>query len=152
MRRVNSTDFKTHFDELVDLVDQVPIEVLRGGKPVGILLSPGEYAHFRPLDDGMATGEFRMRKVVLTQVLLSKLKKLPATPYQQVASAILGLLDESCPRNSQALEVTPNRWLDVGIYRLVYRADGESVHVLIIGKRNRDGKLQRLRRGVSEGR
>jgi len=51
MRHVNSTDFKTHFDELVDLVREEPIEVRRGGKPVGVFLSPDEFAHFQRLDD-----------------------------------------------------------------------------------------------------
>jgi prevent-host-death family protein len=51
MRKVNSTDFKTHFDEFVDLVRDGPIEVLQAGKPVGVFLSPEEYGHFRRLDD-----------------------------------------------------------------------------------------------------
>ena len=51
MRQVNSTDFKTHFGEYVDLVRDGPIEVLRGGKPVGVFLSPDEFAHLQRLDD-----------------------------------------------------------------------------------------------------
>lgn len=51
MRRVNATDFKTHLVEFIDLVREEPIEVLRGGKPVGVFLSPDEFAHLRRLDD-----------------------------------------------------------------------------------------------------
>lgn len=51
MRQVNSTDFKAHFDEFADLVRDEPIEVLRGGKPVGVFLSPDAFAHFQRLDD-----------------------------------------------------------------------------------------------------
>ena len=51
MRQVNSTDFKTHFGEFVDLVRDEPIEVMRGSKRVGIFLSPDEYEHFQRLDD-----------------------------------------------------------------------------------------------------
>ena len=51
MRRINSTDFKAHFDEFADLVQDGPIEVLRGGKPVGVFLSPDEFARFQRLDD-----------------------------------------------------------------------------------------------------
>jgi PHD/YefM family antitoxin component YafN of YafNO toxin-antitoxin module len=51
MRQVNSTDFKTHFGEFVDLVRDEPIEVLRGSKRVGIFISPQEYEHFQCLED-----------------------------------------------------------------------------------------------------
>jgi PHD/YefM family antitoxin component YafN of YafNO toxin-antitoxin module len=51
MRRVNSTDFKPHFNEFADLVRDGPIEVLRGGKPVGVFLSPDAFAHLQRLDD-----------------------------------------------------------------------------------------------------
>jgi PHD/YefM family antitoxin component YafN of YafNO toxin-antitoxin module len=56
MRQVNSTDFKAHFGEFVDLVRNEPIEVLRGSKPVGIFLSPDEYEHFQRLDDAYWAG------------------------------------------------------------------------------------------------
>lgn len=51
MRQVNSTDFKTRFGDFADLVRNEPIEVLRGAKPVGVFVSPEEYAHFQRLDD-----------------------------------------------------------------------------------------------------
>jgi prevent-host-death family protein len=51
MRQVNSTDFKTHFGEFVDLVRDEPIEVLRGNKPVGVFLSSVEYEHLQQLED-----------------------------------------------------------------------------------------------------
>jgi PHD/YefM family antitoxin component YafN of YafNO toxin-antitoxin module len=51
MRQINSTDFKTHFGDFVDLVRDEAIEVLRGSKPVGVFLSPDEYEHLQCLDD-----------------------------------------------------------------------------------------------------
>lgn len=51
MRQVNSTDFTTHFGEFIDLVREGSIKVLRGGKTVGVFLSPDEYEHFQRLDD-----------------------------------------------------------------------------------------------------
>lgn len=41
----------THFGEFVDLVRDGSIEVLRGGKPVGVFLSSDEYEHLQRLDD-----------------------------------------------------------------------------------------------------
>lgn len=51
MRRVNSTDFKTHFGEFIELAREGPIEVLYGGKPVCVFLSPDEFAHLQRLND-----------------------------------------------------------------------------------------------------
>ena len=51
MHQVNSTDFKTHFGDFVDRVCDEAIEVLRGGKPVGVFLSRDEYEHLQRLDD-----------------------------------------------------------------------------------------------------
>jgi prevent-host-death family protein len=51
MRQINSTDFKTHFGDFVDLVRDEAIEVLRGSKPVGVFLSREEYEHLQGLDD-----------------------------------------------------------------------------------------------------
>ena len=71
-----------------------------------------------------------MRKLVPAKAVLKKLDELPAKQYRQVVSAILDLLHEPCPHYSKALEGTPYRRLAIGEYRLVYRADEESVHVL----------------------
>src|ERR1700739_789628 len=64
IRQVNSTDFKTHFGEFVDLVRDEPIEVLRGSKPVGVFLSTDEYEHFQRLDDAYwgVQGESAVRR------------------------------------------------------------------------------------------
>ena len=51
MRQVNSTDFKGHFGEFIDLVRDEPIEVRRGNRPVGIFLSPQEYEYLAGLED-----------------------------------------------------------------------------------------------------
>jgi prevent-host-death family protein len=51
MRQINSTDFKTHFGDFVDLVRDEPIEVLRGSKPVGVFLSRDEYQHLQAIED-----------------------------------------------------------------------------------------------------
>ena len=51
MRQVNSTDFKGHFGEFIDLVRDEPIEVRRGNRSVGIFLSPEEYEHLLRLED-----------------------------------------------------------------------------------------------------
>jgi len=56
MRQVNSTDFKSHFGEFVDLARDEPIAVLRGNKRVGVFLSPHEYDHLQKLEEAYWVG------------------------------------------------------------------------------------------------
>jgi mRNA interferase RelE/StbE len=79
-----------------------------------------------------------MRKLVLNKAILKELEALPAKQYRQVVSAILDLLAEPCPHYSKSLKGTSYRRLAIGEYRVVYRADNESVHVVVAGKRNDD--------------
>jgi mRNA interferase RelE/StbE len=87
-----------------------------------------------------------MRKLELAKAVLKDLDELPAKQYRQVVGAILDLLHEPCPHYSKALEGTPHRRLAVGEYRVIYRADEEFVHVLVVGKRNDDEVYRQLQR------
>jgi mRNA interferase RelE/StbE len=87
-----------------------------------------------------------MRKLVLNKPVLKELEELPAKQYRQLVSAILDLLAEPCPHYSKALEGTPYRRLAIGEYRVVYRADGEFVHLVVAGKRNDDEVYRHLQR------
>jgi mRNA interferase RelE/StbE len=87
-----------------------------------------------------------MRKLVLAKGIVKDLDELQPKQYRQVVSAILDLLTEPCPHYSKALEGTGYRRLAIGEYRVIYRADEESVHVLVVGKRNDDEVYRRLER------
>lgn len=67
-------------------------------------------------------------------------QKLPPRQYKQVVSAVLALLTEPEPHDSKPLKGSAqgNRRVDVGEYRVVYRVEGETLKVLVIGKRNDD--------------
>ncbi len=45
MRHVNSSDFKTHLGEYLDLVAEEPVTVNRLGQPAAVLVSVAEYAY-----------------------------------------------------------------------------------------------------------
>ncbi|WP_054114279.1 type II toxin-antitoxin system RelE family toxin [Marinagarivorans algicola] len=68
------------------------------------------------------------------------IKTLPPKQYKQVVSATLALLNNPEPHDSKQLKGSKdsNRRADVGEYRIVYRAEGEELLVLVIGKRNDD--------------
>jgi prevent-host-death family protein len=51
MRHVNSSDFKTHLGEYLELVADEPVTVNKLGQPAAVLLSVTEYAYLRGLDE-----------------------------------------------------------------------------------------------------
>jgi prevent-host-death family protein len=51
MREVNSTEFKNHFGEFLDLAHDEPIAVSKSGKPIAVVLSAEEFDHLQKLDD-----------------------------------------------------------------------------------------------------
>jgi mRNA interferase RelE/StbE len=87
-----------------------------------------------------------MRKLVLNKEVLKGLPDLPAKRYRQVVGCILDLLADPNPHHSTPLSGSPYRRVTVGEYRVIYRADDESVHVVVVGKRNDDEVYRRLER------
>jgi mRNA interferase RelE/StbE len=81
-----------------------------------------------------------MRRLVPDKTVLKEFNGLPAKQFRQVVIAIFDLLQEPHPHYSQRLQGSPYWRLAVGEYRVIYRADEESVHLVAFGKRN-DGEV-----------
>jgi mRNA interferase RelE/StbE len=79
-----------------------------------------------------------MKKLVPDKAVLKGLLDLPPKQYRQVVSAVFDLLIDPSPHYSKALAGTPYRRIAIGEYRVVYRSDDDSVHLLAFGKRNDD--------------
>jgi mRNA interferase RelE/StbE len=77
-----------------------------------------------------------MRRLVLEKAVHKELPTLPAKQYRQVVSAIFDLLQDPRPHYSKQLQGSTYSRIAVGEYRVIYRADDESVHVIVFGKRN----------------
>lgn len=86
-----------------------------------------------------------MRTLVLKPEVLKALPDLPAKQYRQVVSAVFDLLKEPTPHYSKPLQNTEYHRIAVGEYRVIYRFDEETVHVVIFGKRN-DGEVYAMLR------
>ncbi|MFJ1259017.1 type II toxin-antitoxin system RelE/ParE family toxin [Cupriavidus sp. CuC1] len=76
----------------------------------------------------------------ITKQAIKFCNTLDAKQYRQVHSAILGLLSNPQPHDSQPLKGASNgeRRLDVGEYRIIYAVGEELVDVMVVGKRNDD--------------
>lgn len=80
-------------------------------------------------------------KLAITKQALKFCKTLDAKQYRQVLSAIMGLLSNPEPHDSQPLQgaTKGERRIDVGEYRIIYAVVGEElVDVMVVGKRNDD--------------
>jgi mRNA interferase RelE/StbE len=84
-------------------------------------------------------------KLEISKQAIKACAKLDAKQYRQVVSAVLGLLSNPEPHDSQQMRGATDgeRRLDVGEYRIVYIAREDVVEVLVIGNRN-DGAVYKV--------
>jgi mRNA interferase RelE/StbE len=76
----------------------------------------------------------------ITKKAFKGFENLDAKQYRQVVSAILGLMTNPEPHDSESLRGACHgeRRIDVGEYRVIYAVNDEVVEVLVVGKRNDD--------------
>ena len=76
------------------------------------------------------------------------IRTLPPKQYKQVVTTMLALPNNPEPHDSRLLKGSRNgnRRVDIGEYRVVYRAEGEYLLVLVVGKRNDDDVYRLLDR------
>jgi len=89
-----------------------------------------------------------MLKIKMTKRAQKFLIHLPLKQAQQIKRKLYALLEDPIPNDSKKLVGYSNyRRADAGEYRIIYRVEGDSLFVPLIGKRN-DGdvykKLQQL--------
>jgi len=67
---------------------------------------------------------------------------------RQIAGRIQTLRDDPVPADSKMLKGADREYrrADIGQYRIIYRADDDTLYVAAIGKRNDDEVYRRLRR------
>jgi mRNA interferase RelE/StbE len=87
-----------------------------------------------------------VKKLALNSGVLKDLPQLPPKQYRQVVGAILDLLNDSRPHYAKPLSGSPYLRLAVGEYRVIYRDDEETVHVVLVGKRNDSEVYRALQR------
>jgi mRNA interferase RelE/StbE len=76
----------------------------------------------------------------MTKQALKAAKKLDAKQFRQVISAVLALMENPEPHDSQILKGASRgeRRIDVREYRVIYAVKDNLVEVLVIGQRNDD--------------
>ncbi len=84
-----------------------------------------------------------MRKLAIHSGVLKDLPGLSTKQRRQVVGAICDLLTEPEAHYSKKLKGSPYSRLAVGEYRVIYRAEDETIHVAVVGKRN-DGEVYKM--------
>lgn len=87
-----------------------------------------------------------MRKLALQKAVPKDWDRLPPKQYRQVVSAVLDLLSDPHPNYAKPLQNSPYWRIAVGEYRVIYRADDDTVYVVAFGNRNDDAVYRSLAR------
>ena len=72
------------------------------------------------------------------------LDSLPPKQFRQVIRKVLSLLDDPRPHDTEQLKGYPFLRNDVGEYRIVYDVRGDTLRLILIGKRNDDEICRKL--------
>jgi len=89
-----------------------------------------------------------MLKLNLFKRAVKFLNKLPPKQFRQIDTKIRALLIDPAPPDSSVLKGRASiyRRADIGEYRIVYRVVGDTLEVILIGKRNDDEVYKALQR------
>ena len=88
-----------------------------------------------------------MRKIDIYKRAEKFLRKVPPKQTRQIITIIHYLRETPEPPDSIILKGhEPLRRADIGEYRIVYFADPEILHIVLIGKRNDDEVYKQLKR------
>jgi len=87
-----------------------------------------------------------VRKIKIEKRAQKFLKRLPRKQARQARGKISSLLEHPSPPDSKLLKGYVYRSMDVGEYRVIYKADEETVTILLVGKRNDSDVYRRLDR------
>ena len=74
------------------------------------------------------------------------LGELQAKQFRQVVTKVLDLLHNPRPQDHKQLSGYPYLRTDSGEYRIIYLVDGDSLRIILIGKRNDDEVYKILKR------
>jgi mRNA interferase RelE/StbE len=77
-----------------------------------------------------------MRRLDVHSDAIKFLDRLDAKQYRQVVRKVFQLLDDPRPNDSIQMRGTDHYRANIGEYRIICRFDGETVFVIVIGKRD----------------
>ena len=83
-------------------------------------------------------------KLLVSKQAYGFLDTLPPKQFRQVLRKLLALLENPRPHDTEQLKGYPFLRNDVGEYRIVYDVQGDTLRLILVGKRNDDDVYKRL--------
>jgi len=77
-----------------------------------------------------------MLKLLISKKAQKFLDKLPPKQFRQIVKKVFALLEEPRPHDSEELRGYPFLRNDVGEYRVIYDVQGDTLRLILVGKRN----------------
>jgi len=83
-------------------------------------------------------------KLLVSKRAYTFLDKLPPKQFWQVLRKVLALLEDPRPHDTEQLKGYPFLRNDVAEYRIVHDLQGDTLKLILVGKRNNDEIYKRL--------
>jgi mRNA interferase RelE/StbE len=85
-----------------------------------------------------------MLKLQISKDAARFLDTLPPKQFRQIVKKVFSLLEDPRPHDTKELKGYPFLRCDIGEYRIVYDVTGDTLRLVIAGKRNDDAVYRRL--------
>jgi len=77
-----------------------------------------------------------MLKLLVSKKAQKFLDDLPPKQFRQIIKRVFALLEDPRPHDSKELRGYPFLRNDVGEYRIIYDVQGDTLRLILVGKRN----------------
>jgi mRNA interferase RelE/StbE len=85
-----------------------------------------------------------MLKLLISRKARKFLDNLPSKQFRQIIKKVFALLEDPRPHDSEELRGYPFLRSDVGEYRIIYDVQGDTLRLIIVGKRNDEEVYRQL--------
>ena len=85
-----------------------------------------------------------MLKLLVSKKAQKFLDDLPPKQFRQIIKKVFALLENPRPHDSEELRGYPFLRNDVGEYRIIYDVQGDTLRLILVGKRNDEEVYRQL--------
>ena len=85
-----------------------------------------------------------MLKLLVSKKAQKFLDDLPPKQFRQIIKKVFALLENPRPHDSEELRGSPFLRNDVGEYRIIYDVQGDTLRLIVVGKRNDEEVYRQL--------
>lgn len=87
-----------------------------------------------------------MLKLQISREARKFLDNLPPKQFRQIIRKVFSLLEDPRPHDTKELQGFPFLRNDAGEYRIIYDVQGDTLRLILVGKRNDDEIYKKMKR------